>query len=463
LEESRKALENKIKCYKAVLDKISSGVIMVDATGAIFEYNRIAAELESMVSSAVIGKTPPEVYTPKDALPKEINSYLLNVQKTKKPVLSNCLKYTNLDGETVEVYQSYFPVLAEKECIGSFSILDEVSILDKLIKQVLVAKRHPLSPDKSEAEFGFEDIIGKNKHMLKAIDEARNASLTDANILIVGETGTGKELFVRAIHNYSRKGLPFVPINCASIPSTLMESILFGSVKGAFTGSQNTEGLFEAARNGTLFLDELNSMDIDCQSKLLRAIQERKIRKVGSTKELPISCRIIAAINVDPMVCIEQNTLREDLFYRLSAACIFIPPLRERKDDIKPLTEFFLEKYNMKYHKNIRTISNDVYQMFMKNNWKGNVRELENIIEGMFIMTDNRSKLDLSSLSEFHMKFLETENAPAPTLNLRDCLIKCEREIICEALRSSSSKRQAAIKLGITPQSLNYKIKKFDL
>ncbi len=459
MKEIRKALENKIKCYKAVLDKISSGVIMVDAMGAIFEYNRIAAELEAMDSSAVIGKTPPEVYTPKETFPKEANSYLLRVQKTKKPILSNCSKYINLEGETVELYQSYFPILAGTECIGSFSILDEVTILDKLIRQVLAAKRHSFSHEKSEEEFGFDDIIGKNKHMLKAIDEARNASLTDANILITGETGTGKELFVRAMHNYSRKGLPFVPINYASIPSTLMESILFGSVKGAFTGSQNTEGLFEAAQNGTLFLDELNSMNIDCQSKLLRAIQERKIRKVGSTKEIPISCRIVAAINVDPLVCIEQNTLREDLFYRLSAACIFIPPLRERKDDIK----FFLQKYNAKYNKNIQAISNDVYSMFVQNNWKGNVRELENIIEGMFIMTDSHSKLDLSSLSEFHMKFLETENTPASTLNLQECLSKCEREIICEALRSSSSKRQAAIKLGITPQSLNYKMKKFDL
>ena len=459
--KSTEELERENACYSAALDKISSGIIIVNRDGKIFEYNDIAAKLESMDKASVIGKSPLEVYTPKETPPGGTGSHLLNVQRSRRSVLSDYVKYANQNDKIVEVYQSYFPVIKDGEVIGSFSVLDEVSLLEKLMRQILASRHSP--EGRPSDEFGFGDIVGRDPRFLRTAEEAGNAAQTDANVLLVGETGTGKELFVRAIHNASRHGKPFVPVNCASIPDTLMESILFGAVRGSYTGAQNTEGLFEAAKDGTLFLDELNAMNINCQSKLLRAIQERRIRRVGGTREIPVSCRIIAAINVDPMTCIEDGTLRRDLFYRLSAACISIPPLRERREDIPLLTEHFIARFNAKYHKRVEALSDEMMETFRANNWKGNVRELENIIEGMFIMADDETVLGAADLSYFHRRALSAGERQPEGLGLKDYLWRCEREIIAEALRSSATRREAAEKLGITAQSLNYKLRKFGL
>ncbi len=211
-----------------------------------------------------------------------------------------------------------------------------------------------------------------------------------SSVLVYGETGTGKELYVQSIHNYSsRFNKPFIAQNCAALPENLFESILFGTVKGAFTGAVDKPGLFEQAHGGTLFLDEINSMPINLQTKLLRVLQDGVIRRVGDSRDRKIDVRIIAAMNVEPLKAVENGQIREDLFYRLNVVNIKLVPLRDRLEDIPLYVEHFIDKYNKELNKNVKGISSKVKELFMSYNWPGNVRELQHIIEAAINIVDN--------------------------------------------------------------------------
>lgn len=234
----------------------------------------------------------------------------------------------------------------------------------------------------------LENIIGKSPRFLKALDLAKRVANSQATVLINGESGTGKEVIARAIHNVStRRKKPFVAINCSAIPENLLESELFGHAKGSFTGASDKKaGLFEEAEGGTLFLDEIGDMNVLLQAKLLRVLQEKKIRRVGENQSRPIDVRIISATHKDLSKEVQEGRFREDLFFRLKVIPIFIPPLRERKEDVLPLAEFFLKKFSALEEMHIEGFSKNAIEWMLQNKWKGNVRELENTIERAVVL-----------------------------------------------------------------------------
>jgi arginine utilization regulatory protein len=302
------------------------------------------------------------------------------------------------------------------------------------------------------------------------------ASRSSSNVLIIGESGTEKELFAEAIHNASdRRSRPYIVENCAAIPATLLESLLFGTAKGAFTGAIDRIGLFQQADGGTLVLDEINSMPMSLQSKLLRVLQEGRFRPIGGEKEEEVNVRIIAITNKDPLELIRKGKLREDLFYRLSVVNLFIPPLRKRgKEDIDLLTEFFIKNISGELMKRDITISDEMMEYFYSYSWPGNVRELENIIEGAINLLNDGEKITLRHLPYYlknDVKFLEgfprdtksnsIESIIEEDISLHDYLDCIEKEIVKEALDMADGNVTKAAKiLKITRQSLQYKIDK---
>jgi DNA-binding NtrC family response regulator len=238
--------------------------------------------------------------------------------------------------------------------------------------------------------YDFSSIIGESPALKAILDEVRKVTDTRSSVLLLGETGTGKELFARVIHhNSSRRDMPFVPINCSAIPENLLETELFGHMRGAFTGAVATKkGILEEAEGGTVFLDEIGDMSMSLQAKLLRVIEDQVIRPVGSTKGSKVNIRFITATNKDLKAAVKQNTFREDLYYRINVISLQIPPLRERKEDIKALVKHYLEKYSHEMGRTIKEISPESLELMMNYEWAGNVRELQNVIERAILVSD---------------------------------------------------------------------------
>ena len=304
-------------------------------------------------------------------------------------------------------------------------------------------------------------IITKNKEMYRLLEQSRDIADSQASIFIQGESGTGKELFARHIHNHSnRRHKPFVAINCSALPETLLESELFGHEKGSFTGAVTSKkGKFELANHGTMLLDEISEMDIQLQSKLLRVLQEREIDRIGGMEPIPVDVRIIATTNRDIEKQIRDGRFREDLFYRLNVVPFCLPPLRDRSDDIPLLAQHFIEKYNRLDGKNVKGLTEEVVELLMQKPWKGNVRELENVIERALLMCkgDLIQKDDL--LSHDKRDAAEEVKLPfVPTVSLREM----EKKVIFSALDQTDGNRtRAADILGISVRTLRNKLNEY--
>ena len=312
--------------------------------------------------------------------------------------------------------------------------------------------------------WSLENIVGKSAPMRAVFDLLQRVAPTQANILITGETGTGKEIFARAIHSLSgRAAQPFIPINCSAIPAELLESELFGHTKGSFTGAyQDKKGLFEEAQGGTVFLDEIGDMEVSLQAKLLRVIQERKIKPVGGTKHLDIDVRIISATHKDLKTAIRDGLFREDLFYRLCVIPMELPALRQRKEDIPLLSEHFFKKYVATHGLKVRGFMPQTMAKLMEHPWEGNVRELENFVERSAILCDEEW------ISEKHLPFMN--KAPSSSEFLDDrfsenlTLHEVEKRYINMILRRTGMrKEQAAQILGIDRKTLYRKEKEFGM
>src|SRR5678810_923510 len=258
-----------------------------------------------------------------------------------------------------------------------------LAMLERAIERRDLITDNLLLKQKLEGQFRFGNIIGKSKKMHEVLELVESVAGSDANILIQGENGTGKELIANAIHYNSKRAKgPFIKINCAAIPKDLIESELFGYKKGAFTGAQNDkEGLFEMAEGGSLLLDEIGEMPPYLQTKLLRVMQEREYRPIGSDRLVHVDFRLICATNIDLDVALREGKLREDLYFRINTITLRVPPVRERSEDIPLLCTHFLSKFNQRYQKNVKAISPAAYHLLIRNRWAGNVRELENAIE----------------------------------------------------------------------------------
>ena len=266
------------------------------------------------------------------------------------------------------------PLMEGDKIIGAFELYRDSSSARELSEKIIslqkelyqkVSDQRELSKS-SNAIYTFDDIIGESPVKIELKQKAKKIADSSSPVLVYGETGTGKELLVHAIHNASiiRRNKPFIAQNCAALPKTLLEGIIFGTTEGSFTGAKNKPGLFELANGGTLFLDEINSMDIELQAKLLRVLQDGVVRRLGGEKTLVVDVRIISSTNISPQEAVEKKLLRDDLYYRLNVIPMVIPPLRERKQDIPVLTEFFIKQYNEKLNKNVKQVTPEVMDIF---------------------------------------------------------------------------------------------------
>jgi two-component system response regulator PilR (NtrC family) len=321
-------------------------------------------------------------------------------------------------------------------------------------------------------EYSFQNIIGNSQAMHLIFDLIKRVSQAPTNILVTGESGTGKEVVAKAIHyNGPLKDRPFVTINCGAIPENLMESEMFGHKKGSFTGAVSDKvGLFEVADGGTLFLDEVGELPITIQVKLLRAIQERMIRRVGATDDHKIDVRIIAATNRNLEEMVQKGTFRQDLYYRLNVINIKTPPLRDRKDDIPILAQFFLKKYNEKLNKNITSISAEAMEILKKYDYPGNVRELENMLErtvalegGATVLPESLPPL-VSTPSGRKMASSHEIEVTDDGVDLDKVMGQIEKELLIKAIHTAGGvKKKAAKLLSITFRSMRYRVEKYNL
>lgn len=358
--------------------------------------------------------------------------------------------------------------------------LDEIKmIIKKALEQSYLTKENALLKKEIQHRYGFGNLVGKSEQMIKIYELIETVSDSKSSVLITGESGTGKELVAKAIHyNSSRKDMPFVSINCGAIPENLIESELFGYLKGAFTGAaSNKKGLFEIASGGSFFLDEIGELPLHVQVKLLRALQEKIIRRIGGTEDISVDTRIISATNRDLKSEVKAMRFREDLFYRLNVIHIDIPPLRERKSDISVLVYHFLNKYAHEHGKVIKGISRQALDLIMSYDYPGNIRELENIVERA-VALEGSDIVQASSISiKSEPDGSEGENTersalthgsepalPEEGIDLDGKLENLEKSMILEALkRTAGSKQKAAKLLKISFRSLRYRIAKLGL
>ncbi len=343
---------------------------------------------------------------------------------------------------------------------------DELNIL---IQRVIEKKNLEAKVDRLRAElqgkYSFENVVGRSAVMQTVLDKMSAACGNRATVLITGESGTGKEMVARGIHyNTFKNGAPFVPVNCGALPKDLIESELFGYKKGAFTGAVgDSEGLFRAAEGGTIFLDEVMEMSPELQVKLMRVLQERKIRHLGDTREIPINARVIAATNKQIAEALESGAIRKDLYYRLSVINIHIPPLRERGEDVPLLIEHFLKKHQEDYKSVVAGIEPEAMEVLMKYPWPGNVRELENLVE-MLLAYARHPMIQVPDLPER----IADAAPPHKKATIGDdevfTLKEAERKLIINALsRSKGNKSHAAQMLGISRKSLYKKLVDYNI
>ncbi len=350
--------------------------------------------------------------------------------------------------------------------------LDEIQlVINKALEKARLLEENIQLRKELKTKYGFDQLVGLSEPMRRIYQLIRQIAPTNSNILISGESGTGKELVAKAIHyNSPRRSHPFLVVNCASIPETLLESELFGHTKGAFTGAyQARRGMFELAHKGTIFLDEIAEMPLSLQAKLLRVIEEKSFRRLGGEEEIRVDVRIITATNRDLEKEVEEGRFREDLYYRLNVIRIHLPPLRERKEDIPILARHFLEKYRRALNKQIKKISQEAEEILLRYHWPGNVRELENTIEravsletGEVILPESLPEKIRSSSQEFIPS--SWVQLPEEGINLEKALEEIEKKLLKEALiRTKGNKTKAAKLLGISFRSFRYRLAKLGL
>jgi two-component system NtrC family response regulator len=369
---------------------------------------------------------------------------------------------------------------------GAFSYItkpfnnDElVATIQKALEHCALAQENTRLKKEAHSRYGFDRIIGKSPAMQKIYNMIERVAPVPTTVLISGESGTGKELVARALHHNSpRSPKPFLSLNCAALPESLLESELFGHERGAFTGAiAMRKGKFEAADTGTMFLDEIGEMHLPLQAKLLRVLQEKSIERVGGNKTIKVDARIVAATNKNLMEEVKNGNFREDLFYRLNVVSIHIPPLRERIDDIPMLTEHFIEKYAVQAGRPNLTISRDALSLLARQSWPGNVRELENTIERAAILCgkDEITVEDIDTAapavrprSYANDNTKSTPPAASPQIlpegKLPEVLDSIEQQLINDALKDCDYiQARAAKKLGITKSLLQYKMRKYKI
>lgn len=462
----------KAKDYRQVLQELGNimdeAVHIVDATGKTILYNEKMAGLEMTNREDILGKPFREVFS---SIPPQ-ESTLYRALKENQATINKQQTYRNRYGKEITTVNSTIPVEEDGQVIAAIEVSRDITEIKSLSNTILDLQKETLpvqKPKKPQIKrYQFDDIIGENKTFKEVVNLGKKAARTDASVFIYGETGTGKELFAQSIHFAgARRDNPFLAQNCAALPESLLEGILFGTEKGGFTGAVDRPGLFEQASGGTLLLDEISAMPYELQSKLLRVLQEDYIRRVGGSRDIPVDVRIIATVNEPPQELIEKGLLRKDLYYRLNVVNITIPPLRERLDDIPLLCDAFLEKHNKKYGKEVWMLSEGALKILKNYTYPGNVRELENIIMSAVSLTDREHVLTEKLL---HLPDVEQEKKGSASgydpsaQSLDEYLRICEEQILRRCMAENEGNISAAARqLGIKRQTLQHKLKKYKI
>jgi arginine utilization regulatory protein len=463
--------------YDTILDYLEEGICVIDQQGTVLFYNKKMGEIDTLEPESVRNKRVVDIWNI-----DENSSTLLTALKTGR-TLSHRETHFATNGKTVTTLYKTVPLYLGNKKVGALEIAKDITEQKQLKETILQLQQRNgkngsiasiATPSKANnTRFTFESIIFASRAMAKTVEQAKRAARSNSNILIFGETGTGKELFAQSIHNESpRKHKPFIAQNCAALPESLLEGLLFGTSVGSFTGAQDRAGLFEQANGGTLLLDEINSMSTNLQAKLLRALQERKIQRLGSSKIIEIDVRVIATVNEDPLEAIANGKLREDLYYRLGVVNLVIPPLRSRKEDIPILIEHFIKKHADALGVRVDGLEDDVYHFFLDYHWPGNVRQLEHTIEGALNLIFDERTISFEQLPpSFKCKMMQQPHPSSSAEihlrsgpNLSEQMEKLERFMIEQSLKEAKGNiTRASELLGISRQSLNYKLKKYKI
>ena len=450
---------------EAILNSIDEAIHAVNFEGITIFYNKVASKHDGVNIDEVLGKHVLDVFP---SLNRE-TSTLLKVIKNGQPIYQQSQTYKNIRGQLIDTVNTTLPIKVGEKIIGAVEIAKDLSTVKQLSQKLLdlqakVDKKKTKPSSVHGAKYHWNDIITACDKMEIVKEHANRAANTSSPVMIYGETGTGKELLVQSIHNASsRMKEPFIAQNCAALPASLLESILFGTNKGSFTGAIDRPGLFELAHGGTLFLDEINSMPLDIQAKLLRVLEDGIIRRVGGTKSYEIDVRVIVAMNEHPVECIEKNLLRSDLYYRLNVFFMKIPPLKERKEDIPLLVDHFTKKYNYKLNKLVNNIDDEVLYHHEKHPWPGNIRELEHAIEYAMNMVDG-DLITMEHLPIYLKETIENTDEKVSLQPLRLTLEQTEISLIKQALKETKGNILRAAKiLEIPRQTLQYKMKKYHI
>lgn len=458
--------------FKHVIETIKEGVMIIDNQYK-FIYANNAINTIGLDNEAIIGKSIFEVFP---NLNNE-NSTFCKVMATKEPLVEKQQTFITYRGERKTTLTSTYPLIQKGSVIGAFETFQDISTLQDITDQLreMQVEQNKYTTQKnvdSNVNVFFSDFIGESPNIIKLKSEIQTIAKSPSPIFIYGETGTGKEVYVNAIHQAGNKNVPLITQNCAAIPRDLLEAYFFGTMAGSFTGAVDREGLFELANGGILFLDEINSLPIDLQAKLLRVIQEQKVRRVGGTKEFPIRVRIIAASNVHPKELLMNQELREDLYYRLSVLNIELPPLRSRRSDISLLVNRFIQQYNELFDKNILGLTEEAYLKFYHYEWPGNIRELRNVIERLMNVKES-GYIDDKDIDHYNVldgiRMIDKTYAKQSThyqsvKSFKEMMEETEIDIIKKELfHSYGNISQAARNLDMPQQSLSNKVKKYQL
>jgi len=476
-----------------VFSRFDSGVIITDAAGSIVYYNKAQAAIDTLSPGEVVGRRVTEVYGLTEG-----NCMIMRCLNIGQPII-NQLSYYRLDGETFRnVIYSVYPLRSSGEIRGTISFIRNSDVLEKAaINSASLATVKTRESIENNTKYTFANLIGADPAFLSCIRCARAAAASRSPIMICGETGTGKEMLAQAVHNYSaRRSKPFVAVNCAAIPENIQESELFGTTRGAFTGAMDKRGLFEETDGGSLYLDEIDSMPMSLQAKLLRVLQEMRVRRVGSNREKTVDIRILSSIKKQYGEALREGLLRKDLYYRLSVVFIELPPLRERKQDIETLANHFILKHSFALGARVESLAPEVLRLFMVYDWPGNVRELEHVIEGALNAVGDETVIRPEHLqsnfrevwpksrssAEVHVRtgsMVQTGGSQAlpdgsggsepdtPASDsglgsLADAHSRRDKGMILQAIAEADGNiSRAARRLGVSRQLLHYKLKKY--
>jgi arginine utilization regulatory protein len=475
--------------FYPVFDAFDEGIIITDTNGRILFYNETQAGIDDLRPGNVIGKRVTDIYRL-----DWHDTMIFRCLEANTPIIGRLFFYRTCKGKLANTIHSVFPLHRSGMLVGAICFVKNYNLLEKVMSGISTLSPNIPPELANGTRFQFTDIVGVDKSFLQTLTMARLAAESTSPVMLFGETGSGKEMFAQSIHNYGpRKDKPFVGINCAAIPDTLLEGLLFGTVPGAFTGAVDKMGLFEQANGGTLFLDEINSMPITLQSKLLRVLQEKKIRRVGASGEVHVALKIISSVNIPAHKAIRERQLRMDLFYRLAVVYIAIPPLREQPEGIETLTRHFIYKNNLAMGKQVCGVSQPVMHFFRSYHWPGNIRELEHLIEGAMNVVGPDTTLRISHLPPHLLLHqirdedpplhvipvehagkqmaggtaspkIETVRPGTGVRDLRHQRQEQELKMIDDALRDTAGNVSAAARiLNVSRQLIHYKMRKYGL